>query len=322
MIIGNVDLGGNVFLAPMAGVTDLAFRRLCKGFGCPVVVTEMVSAKALAYQNNQTRELMDIHPEERPVVLQIFGSDPAVMAKITEQILNFEPIDIIDINMGCPAPKIIKNGDGSALMRTPELAFEIVRAVKAVSKKPVTVKFRKGWDDGSVNAISFAKGLEAAGADALTLHGRTREQFYSGKADWDAIAKVKANVAIPVIGNGDIFAPEDAKRMFEHTGCDGIMVGRGVQGRPWLFEQINDFLTTGTYKPSPDLAARIAIIEQQIDWMLTYKPEHLTIMEMRKHTAWYLKGIEHSGAVKVAVNQAKTRSELIDLLKGLLKRQV
>ena len=317
MRIGNVDLLGNVFLAPMAGVTDLAFRRLCKRFGCPVVVTEMVSAKALAYQSNKTRELMDIHPEEGPVVLQIFGSEPEVMAKITREILNFEPIDIIDINMGCPAPKIVKNGDGSALMRNPELAFQIVKAVKEASNKPVTVKFRKGWDDNQVNAVEFAKGLEAAGADALTLHGRTREQFYTGKADWEVIAQVKNSVGLPVIGNGDIFSPEDAKRMLEETGCDGIMVGRGVQGKPWLFQQINQYLATGHYDPSPSLKERIQIIEQQIDWMLDYKPEHLVIMEMRKHTSWYLKGIEHSGAVKVAVNQAKTRAELIGLLNSL-----
>lgn len=318
MIIGNVDLGGNIFLAPMAGVTDLAFRRLCKAYGCPVVVTEMVSAKALAYQSNRTRELMDIHPEERPVVLQIFGSDPEIMAKVTEEILNDEPIDIIDINMGCPAPKIVKNGDGSALMRTPELAFEIVRAVKSVSKKPVTVKFRKGWDEDSVNAVSFARGLEASGADAIALHGRTREQFYSGRADWQAIAEVKASVGIPVIGNGDIFTPEDAKRMFDETGCDGIMVGRGVQGKPWLFRQISEYLETGSYSPAPGLRERIDIISQQIEWMLTYKPEHLAIMEMRKHASWYLKGIEHSGAVKVAINQAKTRDEMMRLLESLL----
>lgn len=318
MIIGNVDLGGNVFLAPMAGVTDLAFRRLCKAYGCPIVVTEMVSAKALAYQSNRTRELMDIHPEERPVVLQIFGSDPEIMAKVTEEILNEEPVDIIDINMGCPAPKIVKNGDGSALMRTPELAFEIVRAVKSVSKKPVTVKFRKGWDEDNINAVSFARGLEASGADAIALHGRTREQFYSGRADWQAIAEVKASVGIPVIGNGDIFTPEDAKRMFDETSCDGIMVGRGVQGKPWLFRQIAEYLERGSYSPAPGLRERIDIISQQIEWMLTYKPEHLAIMEMRKHASWYLKGIEHSGAVKVALNQAKTRDEMMRLLESLL----
>lgn len=318
MIIGNVDLGGNIFLAPMAGVTDLAFRRLCKRFGCPVVVTEMVSAKALAYQSNRTRELMDIHEAEKPVVLQIFGSDPEVMARITKEVLNDEPVAAIDINMGCPAPKIVKNGDGSALMRTPELAFEIVRVVKAVSTKPITVKFRKGWDDTSVNAVDFAKGLEAAGADAITLHGRTREQFYSGKADWKTIAEVKASVGIPVIGNGDIFSPEDAKRMFEETGCDGIMIGRGVQGKPWIFKQINEYMETGSYSQAPALLERIAIMNQQIEWMLTYKPEHLVIMEMRKHASWYLKGIEHSGAVKVAINQAKTQKEMLALLETLL----
>lgn len=321
MKIGTVELGGNVFLAPMAGVTDLAFRRLCKQYGCPIVVTEMVSAKALAYQSTKTRELMDIHPEERPVVLQIFGSEPEVMARVTREILNDEPFDILDINMGCPAPKVIKNGDGSALMRSPDLAYEIVKAVKEASTKPVTVKFRKGWDERQVNAVEFAKVVEAAGADAIAVHGRTREQFYTGKADWDIIAQVKQAVKIPVIGNGDIFSPEDAKSMFEITGCDGVMVGRGVQGRPWLFKQILQHLETGRYDPDPDLRERIGLIEQQIEWMLAYKPERLVLMEMRKHASWYLKGIVNSASARAAVNRITTKEEMMTLLNSLLKSE-
>jgi tRNA-dihydrouridine synthase B len=317
MKIGSVELGGNVFLAPMAGVTDLAFRRLCKYYGCPVVVTEMVSAKALAYQANRTRELMVIHPEEKPVVLQIFGSEPDVMARVTQEVLNHEPFDILDINMGCPAPKIVKNMDGSALMKNPPLAFEIVKAVKAVSTKPVTVKIRKGWDDRSVNAVEFSKGLEAAGADGITVHGRTRDQFYSGKADWEIIRKVKDSVGIPVVGNGDIFTPEDAKAMFEQTNCDGIMVGRGVQGKPWIFKRIMEYLETGYYSAEPTLEERIQIMSQQIDWMLEYKPERLVMMEMRKHAAWYLKGLEHSSAMRHAVNQIRSREELMALLEKM-----
>ncbi|MCK8059550.1 MULTISPECIES: tRNA dihydrouridine synthase DusB [unclassified Fusibacter] len=318
MKIGSVTLDGNIWLAPMAGVTDLAFRKICKEFGCPVVVTEMISAKALSYRDKRTFKYMEVHPEERPLALQIFGSEPDTMAQVTEEVLNDHPFDILDINMGCPAPKIVKNGDGSALMKDPRLAAEIVSAVKAVSKKPVTVKFRKGWDDEHINAVEFAKMMEAAGADAITVHGRTREQYYSGKADWTIIKSVKEAVAIPVIGNGDIFTPEDAKSIVELTGCDGIMIGRGVQGRPWLFEQINDYLKTGTYKPDPCLEERILLIEKQLNWMTEYKPEHVAVMEMRKHSAWYLKGIKNSANIRAQINKASTKEELSTLLRSLL----
>lgn len=243
MKIGNLTFENNIFLAPMAGVTDISFRGLCKEMGCGLVYTEMVSAKALYYGSENTQTLLRIADEEKPVAAQIFGREPDVMARICEEYLNNrEDICIIDINMGCPAPKIVKNGEGSALMKEPELAYDIVRTIKKVSTKPVTVKFRKGFDEDNINAVEFAKGMEQAGADAIAVHGRTRKQMYQGKADWDIIKRVKDSVSIPVIGNGDVFSPEDAIRMKRTTNCDGIMIARGSQGNPWIFRQINNLL--------------------------------------------------------------------------------
>lgn len=243
MKIGNLTFENNIFLAPMAGVTDISFRGLCKEMGCGLVYTEMVSAKALYYGSENTQTLLRIADEEKPVAAQIFGREPDVMARICEEYLNNrKDICIIDINMGCPAPKIVKNGEGSALMKEPELAYDIVRTIKKVSTKPVTVKFRKGFDEDNINAVEFAKGMEQAGADAIAVHGRTRKQMYQGKADWDIIKRVKDSVSIPVIGNGDVFSPEDAIRMKRTTNCDGIMIARGSQGNPWIFRQINNLL--------------------------------------------------------------------------------
>ena len=250
--IGTVTLDNNVILAPMAGVTDLPFRLLCREQGCGMVVTEMVSAKAILYKNKNTRELLTVRPEERPAAVQLFGSDPDIMAEIAAQIED-GPYDVIDVNMGCPVPKIVNNGEGSALMRDPKRAEAVLSAMVRAVKKPVTVKFRKGFNDESVNAVEFAKMAESCGVAAVAVHGRTREQYYSGKADWDIIRRVKEAVKIPVIGNGDVFTPEDAGRLLEETGCDGIMVARGAKGNPWIFHRINHYLETGedVYKRQP-----------------------------------------------------------------------
>lgn len=247
MNIGNLIFHNNVFLAPMAGFTDIAFREICKELGCGLVYTEMVSAKALYYESNNTKELCVISNKEKPVALQLFGHEPEIMANAVEFFNDNNDVCILDVNMGCPAPKIVKNGDGSALMKDPKLASEIIKAMKKVAKKPITVKFRKGFDKNNINAVEFAKVMEQSGADAITIHGRTREQMYEGKADWTIISKVKNAVSIPVIGNGDVFSAEDAIEMINKTNCDGVMVGRGAQGNPWIFKQINEKLRENMY---------------------------------------------------------------------------
>lgn len=317
MNIGTFTIDEYIALGPMAGVTDLAFRLICKSFGCPVVYTEMVSAKALYYNDPKTERLMHIEEEERPVALQIFGSDAAIMGQITKRI-NDHNHDILDINMGCPAPKIVKNGDGSALMRDPHRVGAIVKAVKEASSKPVTVKIRKGWDDLSVNAVQIAQIAEANGADAVTVHGRTREQFYSGVADWDIIKEVKKAVQIPVIGNGDIFGIEDAVRMKDHTGCDGIMVARGAQGKPWIFKQLTTYFKTGEKLPEPDLEERIKIIRKHMEMVVAIKGERIGILEMRKHAAWYLKGIYGASKARQKINTATDFESMMSAIEGLL----
>lgn len=318
MKIGNLELENNVFLAPMAGVTDLPFRLLCKEMGCGLVYSEMVSAKGILYDNKNTTELLEIDPKERPVAVQLFGSDPEILGAMAKKIEPY-PIDIIDVNMGCPAPKIVKNGEGSCLMKTPELVGRIVKSLVESQSKPVTIKFRKGFDDDHVNAVEIAKIAEANGASAVAVHGRTREQYYSGKADWDIIKQVKEAVNIPVIGNGDIFTPQDAKNLLEHTGCDAIMVGRGAQGNPWIFKRILHYLHTGELLPEPTAAERVEKALRHAQMLIDYKGEYIGVREMRKHMAWYMKGMPGAAELRGKLNYAENMAELEALLRGYLE---
>ena len=315
--IGDIELKNNLILAPMAGVTDLPFRVLCKEQGCGLLYTEMVSAKAILYKNRNTQELMKIDPRERPVAIQLFGSDPEIVSDIAHQIED-GPYDFIDINMGCPVPKIVNNGEGSALMKNPKLAEEILSSMVKKVKKPVTVKFRKGFHDGSVNAVEIAKIAESCGMAAVAVHGRTREQFYSGKADWDIIRQVKEAVKIPVIGNGDIFTPQDAKRMMEETGCDGLMIARGARGNPWLFSRTNHYLDTGELLPEPDADEVARMILRHAKMQVEMKGEENGMKEMRKHIAWYTAGLPHSASIRRECNELETIAELEKLLETRL----
>lgn len=315
--IGNVELDNNLILAPMAGVTDLPFRMLCKEQGCGLLYTEMVSAKAILYKNRNTRELLKVREEERPIAVQLFGSDPDIVSDMAAQIED-GPYDIIDINMGCPVPKVVNNGEGSALMKNPKLVEAILSAMVKKLKKPVTVKFRKGFDDDHVNAVEIAKIAESCGVSAVAVHGRTREQYYSGKADWNIIRQVKEAVKIPVIGNGDIWKPEDAKRMLEETGCDGLMLARGAQGNPWLFSRINHYLDTGELLPEPDRVEIGRMILRHARLQIELKGEVLGMKEMRKHIAWYTAGLPHSAGIRRECNQVETLPELEALLQEKL----
>lgn len=313
MKIGNLEFKNNIFLAPMAGVTDIAFRGLCVEMGCGLVYTEMVSAKGLYYNSENTEELLRVSEEEKPVAVQIFGSEPHIMAKACDYFNNNEDICIVDINMGCPVNKIVKNGEGSALMRNPKLAAEIVREVKKASTKPVTVKFRKGFNDREVNAVDFAREMEQAGVDAIAVHGRTREQMYEGKADWDIIKQVKQAVKVPVIGNGDVFSVEAAIKIAEHTKCDGIMIARGAQGNPWLFKQIDNALK-GKEVMYPTDAEVIHMSIRHFKLAVHYYGEARAVREMRKHISWYIKGMKNCTEVKNLINTEKSAEGVYKIL--------
>lgn len=311
--IGNVTLENSYILGPMAGVTDLPFRLLCKEQGAGLLCTEMVSAKAILYNNKNTESLLEIHPDEFPVSLQLFGSDPKIVSEMAKRIEE-RPFSILDINMGCPVPKVVRNGEGSALMKNPKLVYELVSAVVKAIEKPVTVKIRKGFDDDHVNAVEIAKIIEEAGAAAVAVHGRTREQYYSGKADWDIIRQVKEAVNIPVIGNGDVTSGEKAIQMREYTGCDGVMIARGAQGNPWIFSELIAYEETGSLPPRPPIDEIRETMLRHARLQLEYKGDFCGIREMRKHVAWYTKGLHGAARLRDKVNEVESYEELEKIL--------
>ena len=317
MKIGSLPIGGRAMLAPMAGAADRAFRELCASFGACYVVTEMVSSKGLEYQNKKTNELMELSAEERPAAIQLFGNEPDVMARAAQTAMAFSP-DAIDINMGCPAPKVCSNGSGSALMKDPALCGQIVRAVKDAVPVPVTVKLRKGWNSRSVNAVEVARICADAGADAIAVHGRTREQMYLPSADWETIAAVKRAVGVPVIGNGDVAGAKDAARMLEETGCDFVMIGRAALGNPWIFREINAYLNEGRLLPPPSLNERLAVLLRHARLICAYKGEAHGMCEARKHVGWYLHGLKNAAGFRRRAGALSTLGELDALVRDVL----
>lgn len=313
MNIGNVYIKNNIFLAPMAGVTDMPFRRICKEFGAGLLYSEMISSRGLFYKDKKTEFLMKFEETERPFAIQLFGNEPDIMAYAAKEVTELCEPDIIDINMGCPAPKIVSNNDGSALMKNPVLAGKIIEAVSMAVDIPVTVKFRKGWDENSVNAVEFGHIVQESGAAAVCIHGRTRQQFYSGKSDFNIIREVKENLKIPVIGNGDIIFPKDAERMFNETHCDAVMIGRGACGNPWIFSQINEYLNFGTYREN-SVKEKIDTAKCHLLDICKYKGEYIGIKESRKHLSWYIKGMHDASFYKNLINRTEKLEDMITIL--------
>lgn len=318
MKIKNLELKNNVFLAPMAGITDKAFREITKPFGPGLMYTEMVSGKGLHYKNKKTENLLDTTETEKPIAAQIFGHEPDILSEIAVSAVE-HGADLIDINMGCPAPKIVNNGDGSALSKNPALAGEIIKAVASSVSVPVTVKFRKGWDENDISAVKMAEVAEKNGASLVTVHGRTRKEFYSGKADLDIIKAVKNAVSIPVIGNGDVIDGPTAKFMLDYTGCDGIMIGRGAQGNPWIFRDVLHYLETGEILPPPTIKERADKMREHLDLIVKYKGEHIGIQEARKHMAWYIKGFKGGAKLRDEINKASTLSAMQEIIDSIIE---
>lgn len=320
MQIGKFTFNEPVFLAPMAGVTDTAYRIIAHDMGCPLCYAEMVSSQGIHFRNERTLTMLESEPGERPLAMQIFANTPEMAAEAAKYVEDLGTADILDFNMGCPAPKIVKNGEGSALMRDPDKAYAILSAIRKAVKMPFTVKMRKGWDDEHVNVLEIAKIAEAAGVDAIAVHGRTREQFYSGKADWDIIAEVKKTVKVPVIANGDVRTCQDLQKILDVTGADGVMIGRGAQGNPWIFKQLTHFLRTGEILPKPTMQERAEVIIRHLDLLLKYKGDYIGPREMRKHATWYTRGITHGAILRDKFNKAEKREDFIDIIeKYLLK---
>ena len=319
MNIGKFSFSEPVFLAPMAGVTDTAYRIIAHDMGCPLCYAEMVSSQGIHFRNERTLSMLQSEPGERPLAMQIFANSPEMAAEAASYVEELGTADILDFNMGCPAPKIVKNGEGSALMLAPDKVYEILSAIRKAVKMPFTVKMRKGWDDQHVNVLEIAKIAEAAGVDAIAVHGRTREQFYSGQADWQIIAEVKKAVKVPVIANGDVRTCKDLQRILDTTGADGVMIGRGAQGNPWIFKQLTHYLRTGEVLPPPTLQERAAVIVRHLDLLLKYKGDYIGPREMRKHATWYTRGITHGAILRDKFNRAEKREDFIAILNEYFK---